>query len=189
MQRRVAQHIVWKGTPKDARKKFVDRQRSLVEVLCHTGSMTRKLKDLTESEMSVDRDKVKGLDFKWEPFGMELLQKPVLNRQILLRTTSDIPVLYASSWWNADKFSEIMTNPELPMWYNLKKNGIDSTPDIHSLFAIDCPSLTSCFGDTSEVHLGREYTLRHHGIAICIIIEVLSNNLYQFDKFHHLTQA
>lgn len=44
------------------------------------------------------------------PMATQLLPEPLLQRQVLLRTTDELhtPFVYAASWWNADSVGQYL---------------------------------------------------------------------------------
>lgn len=66
----------------------------------HNYCCTSKLVKLQIMMLYVqDRKTVAELELDWQPQGTDQLEAPLVNRRILLRTSKDIPILYASSWW------------------------------------------------------------------------------------------
>lgn len=83
--------------------------------------------------------------------------------------------------WNADRFKAIMTRPDLPLWTNLSRNGIDPDRHIRYLFTLYSPELRKRFDNAivNAFFLGREYVFEYEEKAFSVIIEVAPYALYK----------
>ncbi len=68
------------------------------------------------------------------PHGVEQIDAPLIQRQVLLRSEgSGTPLVYAASWWNAGVADSYMRDRSQPIWSNLSKGHVELYREIQQV--------------------------------------------------------
>eukprot|EP00210_Caulerpa_lentillifera_P007735 g7381.t1 len=171
---------LWRGSPHQAKLKFqtVAPLLPFIELLSDTNSMTRHLERFTRGEIFVERTQPIS---KLSAISQPPVPGPVIDRTTILKSANERSLVYAQSLWNYGVYNYIMTDPDLPIWYNLQHKGITPIRNITHLFLLLCPELGRKFGTDEDGFVGREYLFIHKGKVLTTIMEIVAiSNLNSF---------
>ncbi|NJM00020.1 MAG: DUF98 domain-containing protein [Synechococcaceae cyanobacterium RM1_1_27] len=114
------------------------------------------------------------------PAALDPLGHQVQRRQVWLGSqTDDIPLLYATSWWNQAQIKATLPDPHLPIGTSLMGSGLDVSRQILGLWWGHSPQLEHLFG-YSGPFWGRHYWLMRQQQPLTLIYEVFSPHLSQW---------
>lgn len=115
------------------------------------------------------------------PAAVELLTAPLLQRQVLLRSseTGSAPLVYAASWWNQCEGSRLLQDASVPVGAVFRKQRVEVFRDIHTVYFGHCEELEDMLG-THGPMWGREYVFWHDGKPLTVIHEVFSPVLDEY---------
>ena len=85
--------------------------------------------------------------------------------------------------WDGATFDEFVTHPDLPLGYNFEQNRVIISRQIHYFFQIRSALLKEKFlegrSQMNDSFFGRQITLRHQDRLLCLMVEVVPENLLQ----------
>ncbi|EFJ47999.1 hypothetical protein VOLCADRAFT_104962 [Volvox carteri f. nagariensis] len=90
-----------------------------------------------------------------------------------------LPLVYASSWWNADTVDEYLRDKSKPIWVSLSQGHIELYREVHALFCGCSPPLEQLMGCAGPFW-GRHYVFWSGGRPLTLIYEVFSPRLRQY---------
>ncbi|GLC59123.1 hypothetical protein PLESTB_001450700 [Pleodorina starrii] len=89
------------------------------------------------------------------------------------------PLVFASSWWNADTIDEYLRDKSQPIWLSLSQGHVELYREVHALFRGDSPPLEELLGCRGPFW-GRQYIFWSGGRPLTLIYEVFSPRLQQY---------
>eukprot|EP00775_Hariotina_reticulata_P005965 gene5965-6204_t len=111
---------------------------------------------------------------------------PLVQRQVLLRSTatspvvlsegqlsvspSGVPLVYAASWWASDTVDQYLADKALPIWVSLSKGHLELYREIQLVECGHNPELEKHFGCAGPFW-GRQYYFWHNGKPLTLIHE------------------
>jgi chorismate--pyruvate lyase len=105
------------------------------------------------------------------------LGSPLMRRRVWLGgAASQQPLLYATSWWNAEHLARYLPHPDLPIGQNLIQEKLETFREVRRLYygeAEPIARLLNCPGP----FWARHYLLLHRGQPLTVIYEVFSSRL------------
>ena len=105
------------------------------------------------------------------------LGSPLMRRRVWLGgAASQQPLLYATSWWNAEHLTQYLPHPDLPIGQNLIQEKLETFREVRRLYygeAEPIARLLNCPGP----FWARHYLLLHRGQPLTVIYEVFSSRL------------
>lgn len=102
-----------------------------------------------------------------------------VNRKVWIGNNLKNKLIFASSWWNIEKYEAIYKYPSRAIGSFFIQSELDYYRDIHCIFLGYSAELESCFL-VQGPFWGRYYTLFHKGKPISIIYEIFSPLLEKF---------
>ncbi|GIL89190.1 hypothetical protein Vretimale_18614 [Volvox reticuliferus] len=90
-----------------------------------------------------------------------------------------LPLVYASSWWNAETIDEYLRDKSKPIWVSLSQGHVELYREVHALFRGDNPQLAGLLGCPGPFW-GRQYIFWSGGKPLTLIYEVFSPRLEQY---------
>ncbi|GLI60250.1 hypothetical protein VaNZ11_002337, partial [Volvox africanus] len=90
-----------------------------------------------------------------------------------------LPLLYASSWWNAETIDEYLRDKSKPIWVSLSQGHVELYREVHALFRGESPQLEGLLGCPGPFW-GRQYVFWSGGQPLTLIYEVFSPKLEQY---------
>jgi chorismate--pyruvate lyase len=155
-------------------------------LLLSDGSVTRHLQLLTGSRVKVECLSMVDIGESLEglPPGAEIIPGPRVERQVLLQGGSrgDEPrtnLVYACSWWNADRVDEFLKDKSKPIWVSLSEGQVEIYREIQYVHQGHNESLEEVF-KCKGPFFGRRYIFWHQSKPLCLIYEVFSPKLSSY---------
>nr|ALL97362.1 ycf21 [Pyropia endiviifolia] len=142
-------------------------------ILLGDGSFTRHCQIITYGETTITH-----ISTSIYSKPQNLLQSYV-NRQVWIGNNLKNKLIFASSWWNSDKYEAIYKYPSRAIGSVFIQSELDCYRDIHGIFLGYSAELESFFS-VSGPFWGRYYTLFHEEKPISIIYEIFSPLLENF---------
>nr|YP_010925698.1 hypothetical protein RMC00_pgp016 [Neoporphyra dentata]WKD83930.1 hypothetical protein [Neoporphyra dentata] len=102
-----------------------------------------------------------------------------VNRKVWIGNNSRNKLIFASSWWNIEKYEAIYKCPSRAIGSFFIQSELDCYRDIHGIFLGYSAELESLFL-VQGPFWGRYYTLFHNGKPISVIYEIFSPLLENF---------
>ena len=87
-----------------------------------------------------------------------------------------MPLVYASSWWNATAIDEFLKDKSQPIWVSLSQGHTEIYRDIKTVLKGHNKKLEGLMGCKGPFW-GREYYFWHKGKPLCMIFEAFSPKL------------
>ncbi|PIK85152.1 hypothetical protein SYN63AY4M2_00950 [Synechococcus sp. 63AY4M2] len=180
--------LYWQGEADPLQPELVQVDPVLRLLLLGDGLTTRTLAALTQEPIQahlLDTGRVELLaEQSAAPQSMQRLTKdlarlgsPLLRRRVwLCGATSQQPLLYATSWWNAEHLAQYLPHPDLPIGQNLIQEKLETFREVRRLYygeAEPVARLLNCRGP----FWARHYLLLHRGQPLTVIYEVFSSRL------------
>ncbi|CAG9464556.1 unnamed protein product [Pedinophyceae sp. YPF-701] len=158
-------------------------------MLLSDGSVTRHLQILSGLDIEVDCLSMRRLsDAELAEAhdrlpDVSLIDGPVVERQVVLRRTcrSKQALVYAASWWNADKVDTYLRDRSKPIWASLSEERLELHRQLCEVRYGRSPEL-----EAAELlgHPGpfwaRHYVFYHDGAPLTVIYEVFSTALADY---------
>jgi chorismate lyase len=91
----------------------------------------------------------------------------------------DAPLVYATSWWNADEVDRYLQDRSKPIWVSLSQGHIELYREIHSLRCGRNEQLEQYFKCDGPLW-ARQYFFWHDNRPLTLIYEVFSNRLQDY---------
>jgi chorismate lyase len=98
--------------------------------------------------------------------------------QVLLKC-GQVPLVYASSWWNSTAIDEFLKDKSQPIWVSLSQGHTEIYRDIKTVYKGHNKELEGLLGCKGPFW-GREYYFWHKGKPLCMIFEAFSPKLSQY---------
>lgn len=113
------------------------------------------------------------------PPAVQSITEPLVQRQVLLRVPSKMPLVYASSWWNVSTLWGGTIDTHKPVGMSLKAHKLETYREIQSVFKGDSAELEDLFRAPGPFW-GRQYLLWHESRPLTCIYEVFSTSLQAY---------
>jgi chorismate--pyruvate lyase len=174
---------IWEGGEEIIRQGLPHSQLSPLwqMALLGDGSPTRNFQLLAgePTEVDVIDMSVIGEEDDGAPVNIEIISAPRVRRQVWLRTVSGQKLLYATSWWNADRANEYLQNRSLPIGKSLSRSHTEIYQDIQGIYYGNSTPLEAAFQEKGPFW-GRHYTFWHDRQPLTLIYEVFSPYLKNY---------
>ncbi|BDA45474.1 Uncharacterized protein ycf21 [Coccomyxa sp. Obi] len=154
-------------------------------MLLSDGSVTRHLQLLTGQHIKVDCLEMQdiGEDLAGLPDDADQIPGPRVQRQVFLRmppvageSGKGKALVYAASWWSADRVNEYLRDKQLPIWASLSNARTELYRDVQLVCYGSSPFLAREFGESGPFW-GRQYIFWHDDKPLTLIYEVFSTSL------------
>jgi len=153
-------------------------------MLLSDGSVTRHLQLLSNLTISVDCLEMARLPDPAPaslPGAARRVPGPLLQRQVLLRRDCGErqPLVYATSWWNADEAPRYLPDAAQPIWSNLTRDGLELYRDVRRIYLGESRLLAGMLGAEGPFW-ARHYLFWHDGRPLTCVFEVFSTALQDY---------
>lgn len=142
------------------------------------GSPTRHLQLLTGKKIVVDVIDMSPTSQE-PPEQIEQIAKPLILRQVWLKSFSGEKLAYAASWWAMSQVDEYLQNRSLPIWDSLANLHTELYRDVRQLYCGHSSDLSEQFGQNGPFW-GRHYLFWHRQKPLTLIYEVFSPILQKY---------
>nr|YP_009244691.1 hypothetical protein Ppul_088 [Pyropia pulchra]AMK96933.1 hypothetical protein Ppul_088 [Pyropia pulchra] len=142
-------------------------------ILLGDGSFTRHCQIITYGDIVIDHISTSIYSKRQDS------SQSYVNRKVWIGNNLKNKLIFASSWWNTDKYEAIYKYPSKAIGSVFIQSELDCYRDIHGIFLGYSLELESLFL-VSGPFWGRYYTLFHKGKPISIIYEIFSPLLEKF---------
>ncbi len=114
------------------------------------------------------------------PADLTVLGSSVLQRQVWLgETGSQLPLLYATSWWRTDQIGDYLPDPSLPIGRSLSQSCLETYRSLLAVYLGQSDPLAQLFQSPGPFW-GRHYWLWHRHQPLTLIYEVFSPALAHY---------
>ncbi len=175
---------VWSASPHQLQHGIPETRlsRPWQLLILSDGSNTRNLELLTGSEVQahVIRSGLIDLGLEAAPEEIHYLEAPIIRRQVWLTTaSSQIPLLYATSWWPQEQIHQHLPDPAQPIGRSLARSRLGLFRDLRGLYLGRSDLLAELLHHPGPFW-GRHYLLWHQQQPMTLIYEVFSPHLATF---------
>ncbi|KIZ02201.1 Uncharacterized protein ycf21 [Monoraphidium neglectum] len=150
-------------------------------MLLSDGSVTRHLELITGGETTVECTQMRELgqeemEAAAVPAAAQRIPSPLLQRQVLLRSSPGPPLVYAASWWCAATVRRYLRDSDMPIWKSLGAGRVEVYREILDVYQGHNPRLEALLQHPGPFW-GRSYFFLHGGRPLTLIHEVFSPRL------------
>eukprot|EP00798_Chlamydomonas_sp_ICE-L_P030892 gene30892-35939_t len=143
-------------------------------LLLSDGSVTRHLQLLTNAQIKVDCLEMCKIGHAFDPLpeGVAQIKGPRVQREVILRAGdgSDLPLVYASSWWNESQVDEYLKDKSKPIWASLSQGNMELYREVQQVYYGHNSLLESQLGCEGPFW-GRHYFFWNNGRPLTLIYE------------------